>query len=836
MVLSKFIDWQIKAYGLFIALNILLIVLGLSVAKDLGLDSDLKSLLPKNSEAVINSDIIGPKAGGGSDLLVMIYGGEFEDRVQAAQSFAAHVEGMENYARSVRYKTPKDFFELNKFLFIPIKSLESIEEQIEELRIENEGVTDPLGLEKVIREEKEKKTTQTKQKSSDEEREAQLERAKEMLSRLDEMRPFHMTEDGRYVAVRIVPMAEGLNIQKNKKLYEDFKKTVAAYDFSKISPEIKAEVYGGIERQIFRYESILADVGFGGWGVLAILIIVAFFFRSLYSWVVLIPPLLGGLAFGLAITEIIEDRFNLIAVFLVLVVFGVGIEFGVHLLSRFLQERQKLPLREALIETWKTTGRATITSAVALLTGFVLLTISSFQGFAQFGRVAVILLSTTAGAFLFFMPAWIACVEKLRKGRPWSASQADIIWKSCPESRGPNWRASMKVIRWTSGILLPIILLVCLFGLKFNYRFDEKVVVGKRSDAWSAQYNIFTERLKASAFALFNSQSRAYEFIKFYEANEKKYPEIVMVSGLATFYPDDQEERIEKLRSIADGFEVGWLKSWEDEQTKEALIEIKDTAYDYEAYSLSDVPTELKEPFIASDGSGDQLVFLFDRGGAADGRKAMRFSSAVDRLLEDFQGQVIVSGPEIIFADVVRRVTNEGPWLVLGMLLLVFLICWIDFRNMRDAAITVSPVLFGFLLTGALFVLMGGKINFYNMVGIASLGSMVVDNSIHLFHRYKSLKSARKATYAVSPTVVTCTLTSICGYAGMMFANHTGIQSLGNLAVLGLFCCLISAVLLFPAWLEPFSGVRHRAKPDSGAENNSQGKKENAELLLQKRS
>jgi len=272
----------------------------------------------------------------------------------------------------------------------------------------------------------------------------------------------------------------------------------------------------------------------------------------------------------------------------------------------------------------------------------------------------------------------------------------------------------------------------------------------------------------------------------------------------------DQAKRISKLQEISDAVEISWLKKWDDEKTRKAIKEIKATAYELTPFSLSDLPPEVREPFIATDGSGDYLVYLYDLGGKADGRKAMKFSDSVEQFKKDAGMFPILSGQEIIFADIVRRVIREGPWLVIGMFILVFLICWFDLKNIAYAAITLSPVVFGFLLTGFFLVVSGTQINFYNMVALASLGAMVVDNSIHLFHRYLGYRNeeitypARRASFAVSPTIVTCTITSICGYGGMVFATHTGIASLGLVAVLGLTSCLIAAVFFFPPWLSRY--------------------------------
>lgn len=807
----RFLESQIRFYWVLNILSLLFIAFGLWFGRNIRLDSDLKSLLPQKAQSVLHMEEISPKAGGSYDLLLILEGSDLNTKIKAAKDFHRFLdEEKYPFARSVRFQTPKDFFEKHKYMFIPAEALENILERIEEKRKEHADITDPFGLEAIIEEEEkqpDQASSQDKSQSLEGEDE-QLEFAKELLDRLENMKPYYQTEDGRFLAIRVVPQLDSLDIEKNRQVLNEFKNYIQEFNFQKYSPEIQTAVYGSIPRHIQRYDSIVADVSFGGWGILIILLIVTVYFRSVWACLILVPPLLAGLGLGLGLVAFIEGNLNTIAVFLILVVFGVGIEFGIHLWARMLQERRTKNLKDSLIATWESTARASLTSAFALLVGFALLIFSSFQGFAQFGRVAVILLASTAGSTLIFLPCWIVLVERIRKFKKWKPSLADQIWAISSRPGSILYLKINSVLRVISLILIVCTAVTCISFLRFNYKFDEGVKIEDKSPSYEASHKIFNERLKPSAIAVFSSLEEAEKFLNFYQKNKEKYPNIGFMSGLSTFYPTDQERRLELLRNISDDLELSWIKNWEDEQTRKALIEIKNLAYDYKTYTINEVPEELKQPFIASDGSGDHMVYIFDIGGETDGLKSMRFVDELQEFFNDVNMQPIYSGQEVIFADIVSRVTAEGPWLVIGMLVIVFLICWFDFRRFSYSAITILPVLFGFLLTGFLLVVLKIQINFYNMVALASLGSMVVDNSIHMFHRYLQLKekgdqdAARRANYAVSPTIITCTMTSICGYGGMMFAKHTGIASLGSVAVIGLLCCLICAVLFFPAWLE----------------------------------
>lgn len=816
--LSRFVGINLKFWWVFLLSALVLAVVGAVLSFRIRLDSDLQSLLPRSAPSVQNMNVIKDKAGGSYDFRVVLFGGSLEKRLEAADRFTKFLEtDKKGFARSVRYRTPKTFLEENKYKFIPVESLDSILARIERERKANAAVTDPLGLESTM----EKMDGEASQDVADaqsaneavalseKDEDKDLDSAKELLQRLEDMRPYYQTEDGAYLAIRILPAQESFSIERNRIAMRTLDAYLKEFDFAQVDPAIRYEIYGTIPSHIHRFDSIAQDVKFGVWGVILILLIVALYFRSGWSLLTTVPPLLVGLSIGMGIVGMIERDLNSIAIFLVLVVFGVGIEFGIHLWARYLEERQSRDFRSALDRTWRTTGRATLTSSSALLCGFALLTLSSFQGFAQFGRVAIILVLTAAGSFVIFMPSWILLAEKLRgSSKPWALSIAQIF---SGRARALWWPQSwLPFVRWGSLSLVITGVVLSALYFRFDFGFAEAINTRKTTPAREALTEIFTERLQPSAIAVFKSQSEAARFLDFYRTHENDYPDIALASGLSTFLPVDQEERIKKLQEISDEVEEEWIGRFKDEVIREALKEIKSSAYDMTPHRLEDVPAETREPFIASDQSGDFMVYLFDVGGAPDGRKAMKFKKAVEEL-ERSSGQTpVLSGQQVIFADIVSRVIGEGPWLVLGMLLLVFLICWIDFQSWSLAAVTMIPVLSGFALTGMVLVFEGTNINFFNMVALASLGAMVVDNSIHLFHRFLELREEgrpaadREAAVSVGPTVATCTLTSICGYGGMALALHNGIASLGWVAIVGLSCCFVSSVTFFPAWLGIF--------------------------------
>ncbi|MBE3576102.1 MAG: RND family transporter [Limnochordales bacterium] len=88
---------------------------------------------------------------------------------------------------------------------------------------------------------------------------------------------------------------------------------------------------------------------------------------------------------------------------------GMGVDYSVHYLRRYLEERRRgLARREALLETSATTGAAIVFNAVSVAVGFAVLLFSRLPIFRNFGAlIALTMLLTGAGA-LTVVPATIA--------------------------------------------------------------------------------------------------------------------------------------------------------------------------------------------------------------------------------------------------------------------------------------------------------------------------------------------------------------------------------------------------------------------------------------------
>ncbi|CAM3433046.1 MULTISPECIES: MMPL family transporter [Saccharibacillus] len=129
--------------------------------------------------------------------------------------------------------------------------------------------------------------------------------------------------------------------------------------------------------------------------VVFILLILVLVFRSVVA--PFVPLLTVGLSYivSQSIVSFLVDRFdfplsNFTQIFMVAVMFGIGTDYCILLISRFKEEMGRTDNKwDAIVETYRTAGRTVIVSGLAVLVGFAAIGLSQFMLYRSAVAVAV---------------------------------------------------------------------------------------------------------------------------------------------------------------------------------------------------------------------------------------------------------------------------------------------------------------------------------------------------------------------------------------------------------------------------------------------------------------
>ena len=103
---------------------------------------------------------------------------------------------------------------------------------------------------------------------------------------------------------------------------------------------------------------------------------------------------------------------NLITGFLLAILTGLGVNYGIHFLFRYNEEIVKKTSSVALKHAFVSTGRASLTGAFTTAISFITLGFSKFRGFSEFGLLASIGIMITLLAIYVMVTAFVIIKNK----------------------------------------------------------------------------------------------------------------------------------------------------------------------------------------------------------------------------------------------------------------------------------------------------------------------------------------------------------------------------------------------------------------------------------------
>jgi hypothetical protein len=593
------------------------------------------------------------------------------------------------------------------------------------------------------------------------------------------------------------------------------------------APGLEVAFAGGVTSSILEHDALAEDLVWAtALVILAVSLAVVAYNRTWKAIFAVGIPLLAGTFVTFGIAEAIVGNLNSNTAFLGSIVVGNGINVGLILFARYLEERRHgkapLPAMEiAVHDTWL----ATLTAALAAGVAYASLLATDFRGFNQFGLIGGVGM-TLSWIFSYLMtPPLVLAWERRwpipRAGqRP--ARPLFTLAVSHAIERAPRITvAAAAVLTVLSGFYL-----VRFARDPFEYDFRKLRSEAALRDGgvawWDARVDALYGDHLTPTVVLAEDEPQAREIAAKIEAHRSAHPEGTFgrVLSVATFVPLGQEEKlpiVREIRALATRENLSFLPP-DRRMAVEKLI----PPADLRPFGTADLPESLRRRFTELDGRVGTPVLVHQAGkiDVWDGREVLRFQEELRSvgLPED----VPVASMILLLADVLHTIARDGPRATLfsfaGVTLLVVVAFGLGKRSVRsfaDAASVLASLFVGVLWFGGLAGALGLKLNMLSFIALPITFGIGVDYATNIFQR-RRVDHARSIADVVRTTggaVALCSLTTIIGYSSLLVARNQALISFGVLADLGEVACLAAALFALPAVLR----LRELARARSGA-------------------
>ncbi len=557
--------------------------------------------------------------------------------------------------------------------------------------------------------------------------------------------------------------------------------------------------------------SALADLGrTTSLSLVLVLSLIVLQFRGPRAFLLLVLPVAAGVCWTLGVIGIVHPTLNLISAFTLAVLAGLGIDFGVHMVTYYGAQRQRgLDARRAMEQTLRSLGVSMAAAAATTGCGFAALVAARFRGFSEMGALAGMGVLLALLAFLVLLPALVLLFDRL------SAEKRPLTRHWPLPERGPSGRLARTGV--LLGLLLGAVLGTCGLGVEFEYNFRNLRAEGSGTGINWGRTMHGTNR---NAIYLMADDPATLEATA--AAIRREGPRGLLKQQSAwvftprSFVPPDQPARLAEIARIRHAVKDGERHAGEAFRkrlgTIRRLIEVRDPI------RVEQMPRWVTDWLVERDGRFGTMAVVYTDLSGADARKMQFVSERMQKWRERYPG-VLFASPVAQLGEVVPGLRDDAPVIVSLALLGLALGTVLIGRSLGRALLVLSPVVLSVAWSLGAMALLDLKINMYNMLIFPLAFGIGVDGAIYLVWaalgekpEYDAAATATapdpaagsmpwKQLWTSGRAVIGSTLTTVAAFGSMSISENPGVASLGKLAIVTLLLTVAANLLWLPALL-----------------------------------
>ena len=658
-----------------------------------------------------------------------------------------------------------------------------------------------------------------------------------------------VSDDGRLLFLLLNPQETEGDFAGSKNAIEGIRAIVK--ELAPNFPEITVGMTGGeviSSDEMFTTHSDVKNAS--KYALVGVALLFMLFYRGVTEPLLAVFTLLVSIAWAMGYTTLAVGHLNIISVVFTTILIGLGIDFGIHILCRYREERRLgSGVCLAMRNTLQQTGRGNLAGAVTTAIAFGAMVFTDFVGIVELGIIAAGGIILCWLGMVLLLPALISLEERWRK-------PVHIL----PERVGKRDALFEKI--YSHYYIIIFVFLGVLMGcgylskdLYFDYNLLNMQAKGTEAVRFEMKIIENAKRASWNAALVADDMQDAKEKYRILKA----MPSVGKVESLLTAIPENQEVRIEQVKTLApliDAFEVKSddepfslqairdtlnnirfkLRKKEKEGEQDDVYEasrqasrlelvLKNTDpktattrlqgfsntlfVDYRSkiadlkrsvhpvpVQVEDLPQDLKDRFVSTDGK--YLLLVYPSINIWEREAMEKFLYEMRRIDPD------VTGNAVHMFESSRLMIDAYISAGLYALAAIFLYLMLTLRNLRTTFLVMLPTLAGAVLTLGMMRLTGVQFNLANLVILPLILGIGVVDGVHILHRWRETPDCEMNVISKSTgqAVILTSLTTMIGFGSLMVADHQGVYSVGLVLMLGVASCMITSITLLPALIK----------------------------------
>ncbi|MCI0343548.1 MAG: MMPL family transporter [Planctomycetales bacterium] len=494
------------------------------------------------------------------------------------------------------------------------------------------------------------------------------------------------------------------------------------------------------------------------------------------------------------------------------VLVGLAVDFPIHLLTRYRDERTRAEPAAALAATLAGTGPGLVAAAVTTAGAFLVLVSSSFRGLSEMG------LLTAAGLVL--------CLVAVFSTAAFLYPRAEI------RGRDPERSPFGAIGRLPRGAALAVLALAAAASAgaaaalsRPGLRFEEDL---RRLATPGAEANE-TQGALAEAFGLSldpllllteagDADAAVAEAARVAESLEGLVAEgrLASVLGPGSLLPSPERRAANcaALAEVEPGATIAGVRAaldgegFDPAEFGEGLGHLEAALAgsrrgDLGLAALSGREGPLHEVLRARPAGGAVAATVLQPAGRPDGAARTALARDVAEAVARAGPGTVLATADLVVARLRDRLLPEVRVMCLVAGGAVALLTFFHFGRLGWTLLALVPVGLGLLWTAGAMAALGIPLTFFNVSIFPLILGIGVDDGIHVVSRYieGGERDLQRTLAAVGLPVVMTSATTMMGFGSLVLAENPGLASLGAASSLGVGACLAASLLVLPALL-----------------------------------
>ncbi len=800
-----YVAWVRRRALAIVLVHIALLAGGLYlITHHLPLYADFSYLLPQDAPSVRDLRKLEARVKATETALVLVAAPSPERRAAAA---AAVATGIRALPRDLVEQVVTDqaelrsFLEANRHLLVPLADLvsarDALADRIKQAKLDANPLfinldddTDAAAKEEAAR----------VSKAQLDDLRARRKDAEARLARLDLISPDQLT-----AMIQVRTPFRGTDAGKGQRLIDGLARVRAAVVAA--DPGVSIGWAGGPVTAVSEHHAIADGMLVSSLvtGALVALVLVLYF-RSLTLLALLFATLVTATILSFGVAALTVGHLNAATAFLGAIIAGNGINYGILLIARYLEERGRHGTDEAMavavVGTLKPTAVASLGAAIA----YGSLAATRFRGFADFAVIGAIGMLLTWVASYLLLPALV-----LRWGRETRTRTGDPTIGSALV-RVLGFRRPKIVLAVAVIATLGCSVVVYRYVAADPFEYDIKQLRSEGGPAIEARRwmaisdRTFGRGISGRTVIAADRLDQVPLIVEALHATNAGVPPAHQTIGevwsVHAFVPTDQAQKLTVLAEIRTMLDDTADALDDTERTE--LMELRPPDA-LAPITLESLPRSLRERFTERDGRVGYLVEVRPAISLNEwnGHDLIRFATAVREIRLRDGETVTTSGGSVVFADIVTTIERDGPLVTgvaaIGLVIMVLLVVG---RNRGSFAVLIGTAA-GTLLMAAACALLGLKVNFLDFVALPITLGLGIDYAINVAHRQgdEDVADPLYALRTSGSAVFLCSLTTVIGYGSLLVSDNLAIRGFGTASLIGEVACVLTALVLVPAIL-----------------------------------